>query len=147
MEQPAASAGPTLRTTWLIGKFHGREGGHRDPRVLDDHLAQFRLAARGHQAAVHALAFVGEPLDQVGGGQRLALGFHQRLALLLRDQRSDLAGALADQRSGLAHDLARSAAGMSRQVSKALLARRPGHGRGRPCRPARRGRFPCRWRG
>ena len=23
MEQPAASAGPTLRTTWLIGKFHG----------------------------------------------------------------------------------------------------------------------------
>ena len=92
-----ASAAPSLRTTWLIGKFQGVNAATGPDRLLQHQLLR-RQVARRHDAAVDAEAFVGEPFDDVGGGQRLALGFGQRLALFLRQQRGDVAGALAHQR-------------------------------------------------
>jgi hypothetical protein len=62
-----------------------------------------RQVARRHDAAVDALAFVGEPLDDAGTGQHLDPCFGQRLALLLHQQAGDAVGALAQQAGGLAH--------------------------------------------
>jgi hypothetical protein len=97
-----------------------RERGDRAHRVLQHHLLHGQVA-RGHDAAVDAAAFVGEPLDDVGGGHGLALGFGQRLALLLRQQLGDRLGALAHQAGGLAHDLAARVGGHVAPGLEALL--------------------------
>ena len=84
----------------------GREGSDRTDRVLQYHLPHGQVAARRNDAAVDPEALFREPLNDVGGGHRLALGLSRRLALLLRQHRADGAGALAHQAGGLAHDLA-----------------------------------------
>ena len=58
-----------------------RERGDRPDRLLDHHLVDAGCAGRD-EAAVAAAAFLGEPLDDVGGGHGLDLGFGERLALL-----------------------------------------------------------------
>jgi urocanate hydratase len=70
---------------------------------------------------IHAKAFVGEPFNDVGGGHGLALGLDQRLALLLRQQGANGAGAFAHQRGGAAHDLVALDGGQVAPGFEALL--------------------------
>ena len=81
-----------------------REGGDRPDRLLNDELID-ALGSRRNDPAIGAARLLGEPVDDVGAGQRLALGLGQRLALLQGQQRRDRVGALAQQVGGLAHDL------------------------------------------
>ncbi len=62
-----------------------------------------RKIARRHDAAVDAPAFVGEPLDDVSGGQHFDACFGERLALFLRHQARDVGGAFTHQTRGFAH--------------------------------------------
>ena len=80
-----------------------RKGRDRADRLLDRDLVDAGAAGRDY-AAIGALGFLGEPLDDVGGGHGFHLGFRQRLALLHRHQRRDLVIALAHDRGRLAHD-------------------------------------------
>ncbi|MGF6936172.1 hypothetical protein OKW41_005334 [Paraburkholderia sp. UCT70] len=74
----------------------------RTGRLLEHQLLRGEVARR-HDPAIHAAAFVGEPFDDVRGGQHFAARFGERLALFLRHQAADLGGALAHQRGGLTH--------------------------------------------
>jgi hypothetical protein len=105
IEQPVASARRQLAHHLVDREVPRRERRHRAHRVFQHHLARGQVEARGHDAAVHAQAFVGKPFNDVGGGHGLALGLDQRLALLLRQQGANGAGAFAHQRGGAAHDL------------------------------------------
>ena len=80
-----------------------REGRDRADRLLDRDLVDAGAARRDHPA-IGALGFLGEPLDDVGGGHGFHLGFGQRLALLHGHERRDLVIALAHDRGRLAHD-------------------------------------------
>ena len=64
-----------------------------------------------------------EPLDDVGAGHHLALRLGDRLALFLRQQQGDVAGALAQQGGGLAHDPAAGRRGEVAPCRKAALRR------------------------
>ena len=83
----------------------GREGGNRPHGQLEDLLLHLDVAWR-HDAAIHAAAFFGKPLDDVGGRHGLDFGFGQGLALFLGEQFGNLRGAFAHQGCGLAHDRA-----------------------------------------
>ena len=106
IEQPAASPGATLRTTWLIGKFHGANAATGPDRVLDDHLADREVRAVGDQPPVDAEALLGEPVDDVGGRRGLAAGLGERFALFEGDEAGDVVDPVADQLRRAAHDRA-----------------------------------------
>ncbi len=77
-----ASAAEALRTTWLIGKFHGVKAATGPTGSFDDELVDV-LEARRHDAAIGAAAFLGHPVDDVGGEELVStLGLDHRLALL-----------------------------------------------------------------
>src|SRR5690606_20226344 len=80
--------------------------GDRADRVLQHHLPDRKARPRRHDAPVDAEALLREPLDDVGSGERLGLRLGERLALLLREERRDVARALAHERRRAAHDLA-----------------------------------------
>ena len=80
------------------------EGSDRADRLLDDELHDAILARRD-DAAVGAARLLCEPVDDVGGGERLHLCFSERLALLHRHDTGDRVGALAHQIARLAHQL------------------------------------------
>ena len=61
--------------------------------------------ARWHEAAIDALALVGEPFNDLSRGHGFALGLGQGLALFLGQQRTDFSGTFAHQRSRPAHGL------------------------------------------
>ena len=86
------------------GEVPWGESRHGAHGVFDDHLARRQVKARGHDAAVHAHAFIGKPLNDVGRGHGLALGFSQGLALLLGQHGRNIASTFAHQCCGLAHD-------------------------------------------
>ncbi len=65
IEQPAASAAPSLRTIWLIGKFHGVKAATGPTGSLTTRLVTFSRA-RGHDAAIGAPRFLREPIERVG---------------------------------------------------------------------------------
>ena len=81
-----------------------REGRDHADRLLQHELAHAFLPAR-HDAAIGAAAFLGVPVDDVGGGQHLGARLGIDLALLLRLHLGDVVMALAQQIGGLAHDL------------------------------------------
>ena len=85
-------------------KIPRREGGDHADRLLQHELAHAFLAA-GNDAAVSAAAFLGVPVDDVGGGHHLGAQLDINLALLLRLHLGDVVVALAHQIGGLAHDL------------------------------------------
>ena len=82
----------------------GRERGNRSDRLLERHLIDAGHPRRD-QAAIGPAAFLGEPVDDVGGGHGLELGFGQHLALFHGHDGRDLVGTLAHQIGGLAHHL------------------------------------------
>ena len=81
-----------------------REGGDHADRLLQHDLAHALLAARD-DAAIGAAAFLGIPVDDVGGGEHLGARLDVDLALLLGLHLGDVVEALAHQIGGLAHDL------------------------------------------
>ena len=80
----------------------GREGGHR-PHGLLDHQLLHIATARRHDAAVQTQRLVGKPFDDADTSQHFHFGFRQRLALLLRQQCSDVIRTLFEQGRSLAH--------------------------------------------
>ena len=72
IEQPAASAAAILRTGVSVGKFHGVNAATTPTGSVTTIWRTVGIAARD-DAAVGAAAFLGEPLDDVGGGHHLAL--------------------------------------------------------------------------
>jgi hypothetical protein len=82
----------------------GERRDHAD-RLGHHHLAYRRVAARD-DAAVGAATFLGEPFDDVGGGDHFALRLGEDLALLLCHRAGNLIGALAQQIGGLLDDAA-----------------------------------------
>ena len=82
-----------------------REGGDHADRLLHHELADALAAAR-HDAAIRAAAFLGVPVDDVGGDDHLAARLGIRLALLQHHDLGDRVMALAHQVGGLVHDLA-----------------------------------------
>ena len=105
IEQPAASAAAILRAGVSDREIPRRERRDHADRLGHDHLAHGRIAARD-DAAVGAAAFLGEPFDDVGAGDHLALRLGEGLALFLRHHARDLVGALAQQVGGLLDDAA-----------------------------------------
>ena len=85
-------------------KVPRRERSNRTDRLLDHQLIH-ALGARRNHAAVRATRFLGEPVDGVGAGHDLGLGFGNCFALLHRHQRSDRIGALTQQIRRFAHHL------------------------------------------
>ncbi len=81
-----------------------REGGDHADRLLQYHLA-YALLAAGDDAAIGAAAFLGVPVDDVGGGEHLGARLDVNLALLLGLHLGDVIATLAHQIGGLAHDL------------------------------------------
>src|SRR6202000_2923901 len=120
---PAASAGAALRVIIAAGRVHGvmaavtptgrfgpgdRGGGlavdHRgrqvprgDARGHPDRLLEHEdprvLAVRGDDVAVGAAALLGEPVEEAGAVDHLALGLVDRLALLSGEDPGDVVGA------------------------------------------------------
>ena len=82
-----------------------REGRDDADRLLHHKLADALAAAR-HDAAVGAAAFLGVPVDDVGGDDDLAARLGIGLALLQHHDLGDGIMALAHQVGGLVHDLA-----------------------------------------
>src|SRR6185369_2402454 len=80
------------------------EGGDHADRLLQHDLAYALLPAR-YDTAIAAAAFLGVPVDDVGGGDHLGARLHVRLTLLLRLHLRDVVEALAHQIGGLAQDL------------------------------------------
>ncbi|MPM71353.1 hypothetical protein SDC9_118317 [bioreactor metagenome] len=80
--------------------------------------------ARWDDAAIHAHTLVGKPLDDVGGGHRLATRFDQGLALLLREHGANRIRTLAHQGGRAAHGLCALDGGNVAPYLKALLRRR-----------------------
>ena len=81
-----------------------RERRDRTDRLLDGELIE-ALRPRRYHPPVGAPALFGEPVDEVGAGEGLHLGFADRLALLHRHQPRDLVGAAAQVLRRLAHQL------------------------------------------
>ncbi len=107
LDQHGAAAGQRgrqLAHDLVDREVPGREGRDRADGVFHDQLAHGQVA-RGHDAAVDAHAFVGEPFDDVGGGHGLTLGLGQRLAVFLRQHGANRGRAFAHQRGRTAHDL------------------------------------------
>ncbi len=100
----------------------GREGGDRADRLLDDELIDAVLPRRD-DAAVGAARLLGEPVDDVGGGERLHLRFGQRLALLHRHDAGDRLGAFANEVAGLAHQLGALEGGAPAPLVEAAFGR------------------------
>ena len=123
----AGQRGAELTHHLVDGEVPGGERGHGTHRVFEHHLPRRQVEARGHDAAIDAQAFVGEPVDDVGRGQHLALGLGQRLALLLGQHGRDGAGAVAHQGGCAAHGLA---AFDGRHVAPGLEAGQRGGQRG-----------------
>ena len=119
----------TLRTTWLIGKFQGANAATGPDGSLMTICRIARLARWGTDAAVDPQALVGEPVDDVGGRHRLALGLDERLALFEGHEAGDLVRPLADQLGRPSHDLA-ALAGVGHARPRTRAARRRGRGRG-----------------
>jgi hypothetical protein len=103
IEQPVASAPQSLRTSWLIGKFHGVKAATGPTGSLNTCATGPRRAAR--RCGRHARALGGKPLDDVGAEAHLGLRLGQRLAVLQRQQPRDGIGALAQQAGGRAQAL------------------------------------------
>ena len=81
-----------------------REGGDHADRLLQYHLA-YALLAAGDDAAIGAAAFLGVPVDDVGGGEHLGARLDVNLALLLGLHLGNVIVAFAHQVGGFAHDL------------------------------------------
>ena len=81
IEQPVASAADALRTTWLIGKFHGVKAATGPTGSFITSWMHVLRTCR-HDAAVGAAAFLSHPVDDVGGEVGLDPGLGERLALL-----------------------------------------------------------------
>ena len=81
-----------------------REGCDRADRLADDQLLHVGGAGRD-DAAIVAATFLGQPVDDVGAGERFDGGFGERLALLDGQIADDLLRAAAHEFRSLAHDL------------------------------------------
>jgi hypothetical protein len=95
----------------------GREVPRRDHADHADRLVQHHHPLgrdpRCHGVPVDALAFLGEPLEQIAGDLPLALRLGERLAALADGELAELSGALAHQ-LGRAHEDGRSLVGRPR---------------------------------
>ena len=121
IEQPAASAAADLARRRERREIPRRERRDHADRLGHHHLAHGRVAARD-DAAIGAAAFLGEPFDDVGGGDDLALRLGEDLALLLGHDARDLVGALAQQVGGLLDDAAAVIGGLAFQTLKPFWA-------------------------
>lgn len=103
IEQPVASEADTLRTTWLIGKFHGVKAATGPTGTL------FAICAtpieRAEMMAIAAPGLFGEPVDRVGAGKHFRLRMSQRFALFAAHHIGAGIGALAQNVGRLAHQL------------------------------------------
>jgi hypothetical protein len=95
-EQPVASAPHSLRTSWLIGKFHGVKAATGPTGSLNT-WAIWPSPRGATMRPADARALDREPVDDVGAEAHLGLRLGQRLAVLLRQQPGDGIGPLAQQ--------------------------------------------------
>jgi ParB family chromosome partitioning protein len=106
------------RRRHLARDHRGREVPRGDGGAHAHRLAQrdqpFVGGRRGQHFTVHALGFLGEPLDETGGVGDLALGFGQRLALLARHQVGQVVGVGQHQVEPAAQDIGALLAGLCR---------------------------------
>jgi hypothetical protein len=78
-------------------KVPGRECRDRTDRFVDHQGARIGKPA-GHDASVHAAAFLGEPFHELGGREYLCARFRKRLTLLERRDSGKCVRLLAQER-------------------------------------------------
>ncbi|AEM40626.1 hypothetical protein KVU_0787 [Ketogulonicigenium vulgare WSH-001] len=100
-----AERGRQLAHDLVDRKVPRRKGRDGADRVLDRDL-QNAGRAGGDHLTIGAAAFLGEPVDHIGGGGHFALGLAQGFALFQRQQHRDCLGPGAQQICGAAHNLA-----------------------------------------
>ena len=146
IEQPAASAGPALRVSIAVGKFHGVIAAVVPTGCFS---ARMRLSfdGGGNRVAVDAARLVGEPLDERRGVGDLALGFGQRLALLAGHDQRQVVGVGEHQVVELAQDRGALLRGHVAPAASAPCRRLRWRARSRRCRTSARCRAARRWRG